>query len=702
MPAPPIPAAPAQGAVPNQHGLLRVVTATQRTAMDTVNQDPPEKEAEMTQLASHIRNRMTEMRNFRNTQGIGERLLEGLRTYKGEYDTTKLNEIRKMKGSEIYARVTATKCRAATALLRDVFLGPERPWDLEPTPVPTVPDSIETAIQELVKTEAATMQQAGQTPDPQAIADRVDSLRIAAEKAAKKKASDEATRAANYVDDLLTEGNFYEALGEFLVDLPIFPFACIKGPVVRQVSQMHWENGKPVKSAKPQMHWYRVSPFDLYWSPGAASVRDAEFVERIRLSRTELASLRDLPGYRKEAINEVLAKFTTQGFREWWDAIDAERAAMEERERWPHSNSTLLDTAEYHGAVSGKMLREWGMSEVDAPDEAEEYRVQAWLIDRYVIKVQIAPSLSQRAPYYLSSFEKVPGMIAGNGLPDILEDVQAVSNATLRALVNNLSISSGPQVVVNDMVLSPGEVDDLYPWKRWHVNFDPMVAGSLKPIDFFQPNSNADVLLTVFERFGQMADEISSIPRYMMGNERVGGAGRTASGLAMLMGNAAKSLQNVAAQIDRDITKAMLHELYDMIMLTMPGIFRGDESIVVKGVNYAVKREQDRMRQLEFLQMTNNPTDIQIMGPLGRAGILRSVAGGLGLDGETVVPDEDTMREQMQQAQMQQAQQMQQAPGTSPNEAPQNARAPAEAARQPVEGEFTSGVSGRPGMRMGG
>ena len=74
----------------------------------------------------------------------------------------------------------------------------------------------------------------------------------------------------------------------------------------------------------------------------------------------------------------------------------------------------------------------------------------------------------------------------------------------------------------------------------------------------------------------------------------------------------------------------MLKHLYETVMLTMPGVFRGDESVVVKGVTYAVKREQDRSRQLEFLNMTGNPTDMQIVGMEGRANVLRSVAGAIG------------------------------------------------------------------------
>ena len=166
-------------------------------------------------------------------------------------------------------------------------------------------------------------------------------------------------------------------------------------------------------------------------------------------------------------------------------------------------------------------------------------------------------------------------------------------------------------------------------------------------LDFCQPNLNAETLMMVFEKFNALADDVSSIPRYMMGNEKVGGAGRTASGLAMLMGNAAKTLQNVAATVDRDVMEPLLTDLFDMVMLTNPTMFKGDEQIVVKGVNYAQKREQDRMRQLEFLQLTGNPVDLNIIGIPGRANVLRSVANNLGLDQDRVVPSDDDLQQMM-------------------------------------------------------
>ena len=344
------------------------------------------------------------------------------------------------------------------------------------------------------------------------------------------------------------------------------------------------------------------------------------------------------------------------------------------------------------------------MDESQIPDPQQEYRVTAWLIDRFVIKTQLDHTPSQRAPYYVSQFEKIPGTMYGYGLPDLLEDIQTVANASYRALVNNMGMASGPQVVINDRVLAPGEDDGMYPWKRWHVNYDPMMQGAAtQPITFYQPDSRAQEIQGLIANLNVMADDVSAIPRYMTGGAQAGGAGRTASGLSMLMSNAAKTLQNVAASIDRDVFDPMLKHLYETIMLTMPGVFRGDESVVVKGVTYAVKREQDRTRQLEFLNMTSNPTDMQIVGIEGRAKVLGAVAGAIGLDWENIVPDDDALKaaqaaqqQQQQNEQQQHNMQMQQMAQSQMLEHIEHANLYASQAGLPVP------IPGTPGQPQGG
>ena len=473
---------------------LDAAEATRLAALSELNKPPPAAD-----LGAFVRRRWEAFRNHRNSgdNPINERLLRAQRMFEGRYDPSKLSEIRRFGGSEVYSRLVAVKCRGANSLLRDVYLGSERPWTLSPPPDPEVPDAIRGQITQLVQSEAQNAQLHGQNIDPDSAHFRFLSLMHGAIQAAKRNSADQAALATDKVHEILEMGGFYDAFAEFLVDLPLFPYAVIKGPVVRMIPKLTWEANRPNIQNRPQMFWERVSPFDFYWSPGAVHIENSEIIERQRLTRTDLNDLLGLPGYDEDAVRGALNDYD-RGLRDWLDSPDTEAALLVGRED-PHLNeSNMIEAIEYHGNIQGKKLLDEGLDISLVPDPDRDYAVQTWVVGRHTLKTQLNPSPRQRHPYYITSFEKIPGTVLGHGLPDILEDLQEIGNATLRALVNNMAIASGPQVVVNTERLAPTEnADQLYPWKRWHVVEDPL-GSSREPITFFQPQSNSQELLAVY------------------------------------------------------------------------------------------------------------------------------------------------------------------------------------------------------------
>ena len=781
-------------ALPNAPA-LRVVgrddTQAQQQVMDATRAQAYAKPPDSAQLApvglaGYITDQYSLMRRHRDTIGRGwsDRLLASLRAFNGVYDANVLQEIKKFGGSNVYARLIAQKCRGTSSLLRDVYLGTDKPWGLEPDSDPDVPDEVVQAIAQHigetvtsqiqahfsglqaqaahsigVQAAHAVGQATGQSPqfvdasipsqqsgpsqgehtgaippgvppppgqgaglpapppppplpDPNTVRDIYDLMMEDARDQAKRKANDQCKVAQDKLEEYLAMGGFYTALAEFLVDLPMFPFACMKGPTVRIKTQVKWTKdvspfpqssqslpsasagrqtnnslqgalpsspqtdlptsapnpqgnllqaaqqppkqpqiSKPMVQDIPVLCWERVSPFDIYWTPGVANIEDANIIQRSRLTRAEINTLLDLPGFITEEVRAVLDEYGRGGLVDNWDQTDSERSILEGREDPRFNQSGLIACLEFQGNAQGRYLLDLGMDPSQIPDPLRDYYVDAWLIGRHVIKVQLIPSPRKRHQYYITSFEKIPGTPAGNGLPDLLADVSSVANATLRALVNNLSISSGPQVVVNDDRLGDGENgEDMYPWKRWHVRSDPFGNNTEKAVEFFSPASNANELLAVYTAFSGMADEASAIPKFMTGSPPTGGLGRTASGLSMLMQNSSKILQTVASNVDIDVIEPVINGLLDMVMLTdQTGLLTGEEKVRVLGVQVAQQRETQRARQLEFLQLTANPIDMAIIGPKGRAQVLRNVATEIGLPGENIVPSEADLDKQQQQ-----------------------------------------------------
>jgi len=201
-------------------------------------------------------------------------------------------------------------------------------------------------------------------------------------------------------------------------------------------------------------------------------------------------------------------------------------------------------------------------------------------------------------------------------------------NGTARALQNNLAHASGFQVEI-DYTRLHAETDpfDIHPFKVWQGRESEM-TGDRPAVRFFQPDSNADQLLMVMDKFKAMADSDTGIPDFLHGSQGGGeGADATARGRAMLLDQSAKLLRSSINNIDEDVVTPKLEMMYDKNMLDEnidPGI-KGDAQIVAKGANAMLQREGARQQHMALLEILNNDIDQQIVGLGGRTTVVKSL-----------------------------------------------------------------------------
>jgi uncharacterized protein YeaO (DUF488 family) len=129
----------------------------------------------------------------------------------------------------------------------------------------------------------------------------------------------------------------------------------------------------------------------------------------------------------------------------------------------------------------------------------------------------------------------------------------------------------------------------------------------------------------------------------------------------MLMNNAAKGLRRAIANIDINVIAPTIGDTFVNEMLYNPDeSIKGDNIVVPRGAAAILIRESAQQRRIQFLQMTANPIDSQIITPKYRAALLRETALAMELPVDDVVPSAEEM-DQIQQQQAQQQQQMMQA-----------------------------------------
>jgi hypothetical protein len=605
---------------------------------------PVSNEQVITSLAGYVQQCYD--RALTAKQHITERLLKCDRQRRGEYDPEKLAEIRKVGGSEVYLMLTDIKCSAAESWIRDVMLNAgERAWDVEPTPEPSLPNALREQIIEMVSMEAQMVQQQGVQVTREVIGQRMREIHLQLQDQMKEEAKRAAENMSVRIDDILLEANWPDQFNDLIHDFCTFPAAFVKGPIFRKKRAMRWGAGwTPVVVEIVAPDFERVSPYDIFPSPQALNEQDGYLCERVRYSLGSLSKMIGLPGYNAAEITAVMEQYRRGGLRNLTYG-ETERDRLGGRIPWYDSNE-IIEGVEYWGEIPGLLLHEWGMQQKIDPYTV--YPCKVIKIGSHVIYASLNPDPLGRRPYRRMCFEQTPGAFWGKALPEKMTDTQAMCNASGRALANNMGVASGPQVEVTVDRLPTGEnVTQMFPWKVWQTTSD-RTGGGQPAIRFFQPDMNAQPLLEVLQYFVRISDEVTGVPNYIYGTGTTGGAGRTASGLSMLMDNASKGIKQAILHLDRGIN-AMLTSLYEWLMMNDPDqSIKGDMQVVPSGIVGALVMDHVQEKRQQFLQLTSNPIDMQIMGAKGRASLLRQLARGLKMNVDSIVPSDEKIEQAMQ------------------------------------------------------
>ncbi|MBF0516515.1 MAG: hypothetical protein HQK97_05270 [Nitrospirae bacterium] len=553
---------------------------------------------------------------------IEAQMIRSLRQRAGKYDHDKLGAIRRVGGSLIYMLLTGARCRDAEAWLKDILVQPDHiPWDLEPSPIPEVPQK-----------EGDPMLTGAQLRD-------------------------RAYRAAGLmkekIDDQFNEGGWYSAIEEFLHDVVTYKAGFIKGPVLRiekvrrrVFNGTTWTN---IIENRLVPEFERRSPFYIYPSPSSSGIDDGYLIDRLSLSASQMATLAAVPGFDADAIAAVLRDHREGIIQKQTSSRGGDGLTQTGHNPFTADSSDKIEVLEFWGDIDGGQILSWtnglddsqlfedffGTSTID-PNGV--YHICVWLCGERVLKIMPNPDPMGLKPFSKVSFEEIPGVFWGSGLCEMIEDVQTACNAIARAIVNNVAIASGPQLERNVDRIIPGESKEMWPWKVWDVT-DAQMSGT-QALRFYSPPMVVDKLMAVYEFFLKRAEEQTGIPTYTGGGMNTAAANGTASGFSMLISQAARGIKNVVKNIDSKVIATSVERQYYFNLDYDKGIDDvPDLRIIAKGTSSLIAKEQQAIRRSEFLQATNNPVDMQIIGTDGRRQLLREVARALELDVNKIVPE---------------------------------------------------------------
>jgi len=580
------------------------------------------------------------------------RWVEDLRAYNGLYDSETQTILDANKNrSKVFVRLTRTKTLSAFARIIDLlFQSGDKHWSIGPTPIPELTpfakkklvDMVTQSIRMMPPEQAAAMGvQVGE--DGNVILSPQEMQTIANDLAKKRSVNME-----RQMEDQLVEADYNIKAKQSIMECCLLGSGAMKGVALRVEHTEQWAENEEgwdtttVEKVLPDVT--APSVFDLYPDPHAIGMNDAVGIfERHVMTRSMIRDLESLEGFDKAAIQEVIEFYEKGNHTDLTHETD--RRTIAGQSSVVESITPRYDVLEYWGQVTGADLESAGFK-IAEDQRTIEFNANVWICGPRTLMCRLNPSKPARIPYHIFPYERVPHQFWGIGVPRQMRDSQEIVNAAWRATIDNMAISSGPQIEINMNLLVDGEDPrDIHPWREWLREGGDANAPLLR---VHQIDSHLPELGNLLDNARRFVDEETSMPSYTHG-EQMPGLNKTATGVSMLMGAANVQLKSVIKNIDDYLVKPLIQSLYHWNMQwTDNEEIKGDMKIEARGSTALLAKEIQSQRLVQFAGMTANPVDMSLMGPKRRASLMRSVARSMDIEPDEVYPDEDELPDNLQ------------------------------------------------------
>ena len=633
--------------------LFRITEQQLQAHENQVRNDSIQNTEPVLSIASYVRSGFSVAKSAWENE-LHDRLLKCVRQKKGEYDPDILAKIRDAipGGSENYRNITLVKCKSFEAWA-DASLFPvgDKCWTIMPSPDPEIPDDEQNEVVEVVTAEAAQifLQNGVDYDIPEAnVSERIIELQDKIKKEIYKKAKLSAKRVEQKMDDYLTEGGYYEAISQCVLDMSYLPVCWLVGPEVTKKKAFKWEkdidgNNKRVVTDKIVRRWRRVSPFNVFLSPNSKGPQDGDLYELIDLKRSELAAMIGVEGFDEPTIRTLLAEYGTQGHTEWLSS-EGERNVSENNFHYDDDPNPPIQAINMWGEIPGRLLIEWGMDMIADPDL--DYQINCWLIGEYVVMCRLNPSPLGTKPYYCTSYDKDNDSWIGQSIPEIIRDDQLRCCACARAIDNNMAFASGPLWEFFADRFAPGtNFQSLIRPFGYFVSSDSMTGGNNPAMRVYNHPFVANLMLQVDDYFQKQAGE-KTIPSYVSGQmSDTGGPLNTASGTSMMLNASLKNLRGAIKHLETDIIIPSIVEMWNHIMHYDDDIEKfGDVAVVAKVSEHLLVEEQRQLRAQEMLDRVDRSETLKaIAGTKGMATLFREALKITKINPDEIVPSEEEM-----------------------------------------------------------
>jgi hypothetical protein len=439
------------------------------------------------------------------------------------------------------------------------------------------------------------------------------------------------------IEDQLEESNANIILRNAIFESCLLGTGLIKGPFTFNKTLHKYNlsgNGNAREYAPEFVKVPRIefcSVWDFYPDPNARSMEECEYViHRHRLNRNQFRDLINRPFFSKEKIEECLAMGGNYTKQDWETDLDLENNTYGDIEK------NRYEVLEYWGTIDAMTAREYNLDIDEGIEDLSEIQVNIWTVRGKVIRIVENPFKPFRIPYQAFSYEKNPYQFFGIGVPENMDDAQAIMNGHARMAIDNLALAGNLVFDIDESALVNNQSMEVFPGKIFKRQAG-VPGQAIYGIKF--PNT-APENMQMFDKFRQLADESTGIPSYSHGQTGVQSMTRTASGMSMLMGAASLNIKTVIKNIDDSLIKPLGESMFQWNMQFYEGELPilGDFEIKATGSSSLMRKEVRSQRLTMFLQTIQNP---QIAPFVRISEVIKELAYSLDLDPEEILNSKD-------------------------------------------------------------
>lgn len=340
----------------------------------------------------------------------------------------------------------------------------------------------------------------------------------------------------------------------------------------------------------------RVNPWFFYPDETTDEVsRLNDTIETHPMSALELKKYMKHEGFKSDAISKVLETKPEEYVSTSW----ADFAKLSENN--PNLYKDKYMVLEYHGPITRTQLNKL---EIEPCYESinDEYYGEVWVCQGEVIRLELESiEASFAVPYYISVWEKDPASVFGYGVPLMMEDAQRVVNETWHMILDNSSMSSGPQVAMQKHLIEPANNKwEMGPNQIWYLT-DTMATVD-QAIQFFNVPNVTGSIVPIMQMAMGFAEEESGIPLIAAGLTSPE-VGDTATGQLMMRHASTTLLDFMSEEWDDNITSPIIVGMYAWNMQnSLKPEIKGAYSIDVR-TSSQYKNKQLHIRDLEKLSV---------------------------------------------------------------------------------------------------